>query len=107
MELCENASAESQLVGVLATMSTEGSGNASLSITNGDLVSSDDQSGDDQQQNEHRSKREKPKPKVEKKQVPPHGTDEYWALERKWFLIGWTGTILPLINFYLMIFKPF
>ncbi len=34
-------------------------------------------------------------------------TDEYWALERRWFLIGWAGTILPLINFYLMIFKPF
>ena len=34
-------------------------------------------------------------------------TEEYWALEKKWSLIGWTGTMLPLINFYLMIFKPF
>ena len=32
---------------------------------------------------------------------------EYWVLEKRWFLIGWLGTVLPLANFYLMIFKPF
>ncbi len=35
-------------------------------------------------------------------QVP----DLYWRLNRLWLFWGVTATVLPIVNFYLMVFKP-